>query len=218
MNPIARTARVLVLLMVALPITGCATRYQELLEQRDATIDDLEGQLAQCRAENEQLRRQNFDPSTSTPSQTDESELDTLRSQFTGPIDVSLTPSGLVSLSIQDEVTFDQGSIDLKPSAASTLREVANVLRGRFAGNRVYVAGHTDGVPITNPESRFRSNVHLSAERADAVRRWLIQQGGVPERRLVIVGFGPFRPKSLGSGAAADAANRRVEIIIGEDL
>jgi chemotaxis protein MotB len=44
--------------------------------------------------------------------------------------------------------------------------------------------------------------------RADAVARYLIEQG-IPEQRLVIVGYGQFDPRD----PSAKERNRRVEIV-----
>lgn len=218
MFPNQRALRGLLLCLVALSTSACATRYQDLLAERDDTIRDLELQAAQLRAENEELRRQNRSDLVAPPSQPNTSELDSIRGSLPDAVEIGYSSAGFLSLTIRDDVTFDLGSVELKPSATSILRSVANTLKTSYAGKRIYVAGHTDSAPITNPSSRFRSNVHLSAERADAVRRFLIQQGGLPERQMAIVGYGPFLPKSSGSGPLADAQDRRVEIIVGEDL
>ena len=81
-----------------------------------------------------------------------------------------------------------------------------------------YVEGHTDHDPIKRSKKRFRSNRHLSAERADAVIRFLTKQCGVPESHVVLVGYGPYDPMAKGSGKPMKARNRRVEIVVGEEL
>ena len=50
---------------------------------------------------------------------------------------------------------------------------------------------------------------------ADAVAAYLASKG-VPERNLVVVGYGPFDPRDTGKGDAAKGRNRRVEIVVGD--
>ncbi|MDQ2670675.1 MAG: OmpA family protein, partial [Gemmatimonadota bacterium] len=71
---------------------------------------------------------------------------------------------------------------------------------------RVEIAGHTDATG--DPQQ----NVRLSLLRAEAVRQALVQRG-VPPQRLVAAGYGSTRPIAQGRSAAANAQNRRVELI-----
>jgi OmpA-OmpF porin, OOP family len=72
------------------------------------------------------------------------------------------------------------------------------------AGTTVEVGGHTDpsGTPGTNQT--------LSEARAQAVVTALTGRS-VPAERLTARGYGSSQPKVEGRGAAADAANRRIE-------
>ncbi len=71
------------------------------------------------------------------------------------------------------------------------------------------IDGHTDARPISG--GRFRSNWELSAARAIAVVRRLIEDGVSP-RHLVAAGFGEFQPLDEQSTEEAHARNRRIEI------
>jgi outer membrane protein OmpA-like peptidoglycan-associated protein len=53
--------------------------------------------------------------------------------------------------------------------------------------------------------------MQLSMERADAVRRYLVQQG-VPESAIAVVGYGQHEPRDGGR----KERNRRVEIVVGD--
>ncbi|MBK8976504.1 MAG: OmpA family protein [Planctomycetes bacterium] len=217
------------LLVLALPLfalltSGCATRYQELLTDRDAEIRQLKGQLADSLAEGEDLRRERdrlrgeLDGAGTRPveaSATD-SELARVRDELPD-LDVSRR-LGRISIGIENTVTFDSGSEQLKSSAASVLQRVARVLNEQFPDRRIYVSGHTDTDPIRRTAGTYRSNRHLSVERADAVARWLIKDGRVPERQIAVVGYGPYLPRVAGSDDSAKARNRRVEVVVGEEL
>ena len=77
----------------------------------------------------------------------------------------------------------------------------------------VLVGGHTDDVPIST--ERFRSNWELSAARATAVARVLVEEGaqaGLDASRVVASGFGEHHPRSRGQTEAARQNNRRIEV------
>ena len=91
------------------------------------------------------------------------------------------------------------------------LEKIADILKRDFSGRRIYVEGHTDNDPINKTKDKYKDNLDLSAERAGAVARFLIEQG-VPARQVSIVGYGQHDPLDAGT----KARNRRVEIVPGE--
>lgn len=197
---------------------GCATRYQDLLRDRDAEIRDLNAKLANTRSENEDLRRQ-LDSASVTepvavPASTSDGELASVQDALPD-LDVRRN-RGRITIGIENTITFDSGSVALKASASSVLRRVAELLQRDYPGRRIYVEGHTDTDPIRRTKGQFRSNRHLSTERADAVARWLVENGSVPERQIAVVGYGPHDPREPGTNDSAKAKNRRVEIVVGE--
>jgi outer membrane protein OmpA-like peptidoglycan-associated protein len=101
-------------------------------------------------------------------------------------------------------VGFDSGSARLGAGAGMVLDEVASLLRGDPALT-VRIGGHTDGT------GSRATNRRLSEQRAQAVRRYLIEQGIDPDR-LSVAGYGPDRPLADNGTPAGRAANRRVEI------
>jgi outer membrane protein OmpA-like peptidoglycan-associated protein len=114
------------------------------------------------------------------------------------------TERGLV-LTLPGGVLFASGKSVLLPSAQDRLRQVAMALKN---DNRtVLVVGHTDN---TGKEDM---NQRLSENRADAVRKFLIQNG-VPENRLRTSGMGESQPIESNKTPAGRAMNRRVEMIL----
>ena len=209
-------------LLLLLP-GACTAKYQDLLRDRDAQIRELQGEVADLRAANADLERM---------ERAARAELDSARSQLTTPavasdldrvrtdladLDVRYN-RGRISIGIDNTVTFSSGSTDLKASASQVLSRVADVLKRQFPDRRIYVEGHTDTDPIRLTKARFRSNRHLSAERADAVAEYLVGRGGIGQDRVVVVGFGPHDPRDNGGSDNAKARNRRVEIVVGEPL
>lgn len=221
---------VLLLLAPLLAMTSCTTTYQQMLHERDLKITQLENANAQLRGANRELERREktardesqalrdkLASSPSTPAEATaqkNTELQQVQDELQG-LDVGYR-RGHVSIGIENEVTFASGSIDLKPGAGAVLDRVATVLKRRFPDRRIYVEGHTDSDPINKTKGKFRSNRHLSAERADVVAAYLVDKCGLVADHVVVVGFGPYDPKLSGSGDAAKAKNRRVEIVVGE--
>lgn len=81
---------------------------------------------------------------------------------------------------------------------------------------QVLVDGHTDDVPIHNSK-KFPSNWELSSARASMVARVIIDQLRFPPDRVVVTGYGPYRPLKPNNSDKNRAYNRRVEIKILKD-
>lgn len=209
---------ILVLLAAVLSLSaGCTTRYQDMLRERDERIRELSGDVARLRGENQELQNREI-PVQPQPASAGRREdagsgmINDLQNEIGGDASVGYR-RGRISIGVEDSVTFDSGSTTLKDSSHRVLRNIASVLKSKFTGRRFYIEGHTDSDPIQKTKDRYRSNRHLSSERADAVAAYLIQQG-VPESSIVVVGYGQFDPRD----PRAKAKNRRVEIVVGDSL
>ena len=208
-------------------LSSCTAKYQDLLRDRDAQIRELNGDVADLRAANadlerrestararaEQLRK-NVDARPASVSK-GRTTLDRVKEDLPD-LDVRYD-RGRLSIGIESTVTFASGSSKLKASAGKVLRRVASVIKRDFATRRIYVEGHTDIDPIRRTKGRYRSNRHLSAERADAVADYLVGRG-VPARQVAVVGYGEHSPRVKGTAKSAKARNRRVEIVVGDML
>jgi len=102
------------------------------------------------------------------------------------------------------DVLFDTGSSSLSPGAFGRLDQLADTLN-RYPDTTVIVKGHTDGA------GSEQSNLVLSEQRADSVRRYLIGKGISPAR-VTSVGFGESMPLVTNSTVEGRQQNRRVEI------
>ncbi len=115
-------------------------------------------------------------------------------------------------------VLFPTGSDNISGEALQELDKLGDAileLQGQIPEEInwvVRVDGHTDVRPVTG---RFGSNWELSAARAIAVVRRLIDRGIAPER-LVAAGFGEFRPLDPDNTEEAYARNRRIELKLTE--
>ncbi len=130
-----------------------------------------------------------------------------------------LEAQGLVELELEDDylvlrllghVTFDSGRADIKPDMIPTLRAIGEIIG--VTERDVFVAGHTDNVPIRG--GLYRSNLDLSVARAASVVGFFIQEKLVPADRIATMGFGEYRPLVPNDSAANRRKNRRVEIIL----
>lgn len=101
---------------------------------------------------------------------------------------------------------FGHDSARLTDADRATLDNLAKVLQAQ-PGLRIEIDGYTDNV------GSAAYNVVLSRQRAEAVRQYLIGRGVRPDR-LVVMGFGPYKPIASNDSEAGRAANRRVEFKI----
>ncbi|MDH3679554.1 MAG: flagellar motor protein MotB [Acidimicrobiia bacterium] len=106
-------------------------------------------------------------------------------------------------------VLFESGSADLGESSDIVLAASADVLE--LIDNPIDVEGHTDDVPTGG---QWISNWELSAARASAVTRWLLDFGQLPPRRLAAVGLADTRPVADNDSDEGRSRNRRVEIVV----
>ena len=112
------------------------------------------------------------------------------------------------------DLTFPSGSDQLKPEAVNGLAQLGRILKTSDAGEyEVEVIGYTDDQKPGKSASRFPTNRHLAVARAIAVGNAL-QSSGVPGDRVLVAGWGEYRPAVPNNSRGGTAANRRVEIFL----
>ena len=133
-----------------------------------------------------------------------------------GLLQLEYSPDGL-KMEFASKALFSSGNADVMESLEEILAEVGRVLsEGGFSN--IDIEGHTDDVPIKT--ERFPSNWELSASRATAVARALLDLHPIDPAIVRPSGFGDTRPAvPLDSEAAESmelgdvrARNRRVVI------
>jgi len=126
-----------------------------------------------------------------------------------GKVQVNLTDRGL-HLIITDSIMFRSGEAEIIEPSRTILKILAGIIDDRIES--VVVEGHTDNRPIHT--ARFPSNWELSAARAAAVVRFLLEQtDALPPSRYIAVGYGEFHPRDTNATPEGRARNRRVEIL-----
>src|SRR6185312_4221537 len=117
-------------------------------------------------------------------------------------------------MDLVDKVLFDSGEATISTRGAEVLQRVATVLAS-IDDKQIQVSGHTDDSPISpRLTAQFPTNWELSTARATNVVRFLSEKGGVPGKRLVASGYGPYQPIASNNNAAGRARNRRIEILL----
>lgn len=106
------------------------------------------------------------------------------------------------------DVLFATGKSHLTSASHQHLTDLAAFL-AKYPTRSASIEGHTDSVGSTT------SNVTLSQQRADSVRRFLVSRG-IAASRLVSVGKGESLPISDNDSVAGRQQNRRVEVIIAD--
>ncbi len=114
-----------------------------------------------------------------------------------------------LEVEINSDILFQSGSASLDFSAQELLGRLANVLRD--LPNPIRIEGYTDDRPIAT--AQFPSNWELSAARAASVVHLFVRERFSPER-LVMVGYGQYRPKADNATDAGRNANRRVVLMV----
>jgi len=114
-----------------------------------------------------------------------------------------------VTIRTKGTLMFETASDTLRLEAAPVLNEIAQ-LAVRY-DYQIAVEGHTDDVPIHT--ERFPSNWELSAARAVAGARYLIERGGVGPERVSATGRAHTRPLTRDATPQAKAKNRRLEFV-----
>ena len=100
---------------------------------------------------------------------------------------------------------FAPGQSTLRPGSTKVLVNALVDIKAK-PGWLIVVSGHTDNTGSSG------LNQTLSLKRAEAVRDWMRDTGGVPESCFAVQGYGATRPLQSNDTTAGRAANRRVEI------
>ena len=102
-----------------------------------------------------------------------------------------------------NNIFFDFAKADLRDESHLELDRILPYFR-KFPNLKIELGGHTDSVGSDD------ANQQLSENRANAVRNYMISQG-VPEDKIVAVGYGEQEPVATNDTDEGRQLNRRVE-------
>jgi outer membrane protein OmpA-like peptidoglycan-associated protein len=105
-----------------------------------------------------------------------------------------------------DKVKFEFGKTELDSGAISVLDDLAAKVKGYGKALYLEVEGHTDNV------GDEQYNLALAEKRANAVRNYLNQNGGIPLHAMNTIAFGESKPVADNSSKEGRAQNRRVVV------
>ena len=102
---------------------------------------------------------------------------------------------------------FDSGKAKLNTESLPRLKQLAEVING-FPDYDVRIEGHSDS------SGGEDANLKLTEKRANAFKKYLVEQCGAPEESLTTVGFGETAPIVTEIDTSSKAKNRRIDTII----
>jgi len=106
-----------------------------------------------------------------------------------------------------DSVKFPTDGSELSPEAQTRLTDFATKLKADNKNVYLEIQGHTDSTGAKP------FNLKLGEERAEAVRRFMNQQG-VPLNRMSTISYGDTSPVAPNETPEGRAQNRRVVVIV----
>lgn len=109
---------------------------------------------------------------------------------------------------LEEKVLFDTDKAEIKPSATRALSEISASIARRFRGKDVRVLGFAD----SRGDKSY--NRELSAQRAAAVKKWLVSNGMMSETQVTLEPMGESAPVATNATPAGRQQNRRVEIAV----
>ena len=107
-----------------------------------------------------------------------------------------------------DSVRFPFDKASLSDEARGALNDFAEQLRTQNANVYVEIQGHTDATG----EDDY--NLDLGEARAEAVRRYLNLEKGLPLNRMSVISYGEAAPVADNGTREGRAQNRRVALVV----
>lgn len=109
--------------------------------------------------------------------------------------------------SLGENILFPANKSTLQAAAAEKLHQVAASLLKRYKTAEIAVYGHTDSVGSSI------DNKALGANRAGAVRDWMVNEGHIPAAKISVHSLGEQKPVATNATEIGRAQNRSVEIV-----
>jgi outer membrane protein OmpA-like peptidoglycan-associated protein len=103
-------------------------------------------------------------------------------------------------------ILFDTSKDDIRPESDEVLTEIGTMLE-EHPELSLMIEGHTDD------QGEFDFNMQLSADRAAAVKQYLVDEFGIDPERLRTIGLGQTQPVDTNETPEGRQENRRVELV-----
>lgn len=196
--------------------TGCESGAAYQIDAQQARINDLEREKGQLEADLRAMQ-QAADAARNRALELEKALADARRQLAEQPETVQAPPnwqgSGpIMWTDIAEDILFDSGKADLKPSGRQRLHQVVEEIRANFPDRLIWVVGHTDTDPIRHTAHLWKDNLDLSLERGRVVAKELMSLG-ITAKDVIAGGQGEVNPVAPNDSKENKARNRRVQII-----
>lgn len=121
--------------------------------------------------------------------------------------DLSMTEIKAGQKMILNKLFFERAKYEIKEESFEELERITSLMK-EYPTMEVMLEGHTDN------QGDLLKNVKLAENRVEAVKKYLIEKGGVEAERISIKSWGPTRPISSNASEETRKKNRRVEFTI----
>lgn len=109
--------------------------------------------------------------------------------------------------SLGENILFPLYKSTLQSSADNKLKQISASLNKRFKGSEIGVYGSADSIGTKS------DNKQMGAERAQAVKMWLVNNAGIDSTRISVHSLGETHPVASNATAAGRKQNRNVSIV-----
>ncbi|UTA66798.1 OmpA family protein [Emticicia sp. 21SJ11W-3] len=121
---------------------------------------------------------------------------------------ISLIPIKEGEKIVLNNLFFNQSKFDILAPSFPELARIIDLMK-EYPTMEVLIEGHTDGA-----DDNLMLNVKLSQDRANEVKKYLVEKGGINPARIQTKGWGPSRPIASNAIEETRKKNRRVEFSI----
>ncbi|HUK13035.1 MAG TPA: OmpA family protein [Thermoanaerobaculaceae bacterium] len=201
-----------VVLVVALGVTGCATKsyVQEQVAQAskasDAKIGEVQKSVEATQMDVTNLKTAQTAQADQIAKLSDTTKEALKRADEAGKL---ANHSFLFEVTLTDEaVHFGFNKSDLSADAKAALDAFAKRVKDENKNVYIEIQGHTDSV------GSEKYNLTLGQARAEAVMRYLNMQHGFPLHRMNAISYGEYKPIADNKTADGRAKNRRVTMVV----
>ena len=194
-----KTLIIVVIAFLALSL-ACATKKQvrKEVDRIDTEMETIESSVEQSQVRIKEHDSQIADLSRETQEALQRAQSAEKLAQGKLLYEITLT---------DEDVRFGFNQSELTDNARQTLEQLITQLKSENKNVFIEVQGHTDALGTEE------YNQKLGQERADAVRRYL-SENGIPLHRISTISYGEARPIGENKSKAGRSTNRRVVIIV----
>ena len=204
------TTRLLVAMLgvATVSLTGCYAKKKDV----QAEFSRVRQEMSQGDAANTQAITETNGRVSSLTSRVDgiEMQVQKLRTEL-DELNVKVTRlNGLIAFDVP--VHFDFAKADLRDQDRNVLKKFASVVNEFYPGALITTEGYTD------PAGSSSYNLRLGKQRADAVRNFLVSDGGLNTDKVRSVSYGEATNRLVDKSAKGPGQrgmeNRRVVIVL----